>query len=116
MTNANANVPGTLYNAWNLVNDSEWHGFNVYQQNDYVFYEDFAYRVVNPTNANNNVIPGTVNDAWNRVGTLYYQSYNTYAINDIAIYENVTYIALQTATNITPGTPGSETYWALYSN
>ena len=39
--------------------DSE--GIGLSQLNDYVFYEDWTYRVVNTSNANNHVIPGTAN-------------------------------------------------------
>jgi hypothetical protein len=81
-----------------------------------VFFDQFAYVVINATTANDYIDPGTIPNAWNRVGTLYYQENNTYFTDDIAIYLNTAYIAIQTSTGIFPGDLGSESYWILYTN
>ncbi len=115
-TNATQTAPGTVFNAWNKVNTSEWQWFNFYQNGDYVFYNDVPFQVANAANANNNVAPGSISNAWNRIDSLYYQSFNLYQVNDIVIYENTAYIAIASSFSVIPGSPGSSSIWALYSN
>lgn len=97
---ANKNVPGSVYGAWQRIDNANWYPFNIYKKGDIVRHNGSIYRAYTD---NTKAAPNTTPYTWETLNDIKFNTNSVYKKDDVVIHNNIVYYATEITSGIEPG-------------